>query len=261
MWVFLCRIKSPDNDEMNFPPENQKEYKLMFFDFTPNWDDEHPLKVLKDFNGRLQTDAYAGFKKAFKLKDIIGMACLAHCRRKFFMAAKIGMKEAESFLMLINILYRIEHRIAALKEKGFSDDYRLTLRQKRANRIMNRFFKKVKETTLLPKSPLGKALTYAINQEQELRRYVDELRFSPDNNVSENALRPLCVGRKNYMMMGSDCGGKTAATLYSLIGSCRANGINPYKYLKDVQTRISTLPYARLPELLPHNWEKLRLQK
>ena len=261
MWVYLCRIKSPVDEEMNSPPEKPKENKLMFFDFTQNWDDEHPLRVLKDFKGRLQTDAYPGFKKAFKLKDIIGMACLAHCRRKFFMAAKIRVKEAEYFLMLINILYRIEHRIAALKEKGISENYLLTLRQKRANRVMNRFFARVKETTLLPKTPLGKALTYARNQEQELRRYVDELRFAPDNNVSENALRPLCIGRKNYMMMGSECGGKTAAILYSLIGSCRANGINSYEYLKDVLTRINTLPYSRLPELLPHNWEKLQKQK
>jgi len=262
MWGYLCRIKSAIGDGMNSPPENPSEHKLMFFDFTQNWDNEHPLKVLKDFKGFLQSDAYPGFKKIpEKLKNIQGIGCWAHSRRKFFSASKIGIKEAEYFVLLINILYRIEHRIAALNGKGFSDDYRLTLRQKRANRVMNIFFRKVKETTLLPKTPLGKALTYARNQEQELRRYVDELRFKPDNNVIEAALRSPCLGKKNYMFLGSECGGKTAAILYSLIGSCRANDINPYEYLKDVLTRINTLPYSRLQELLPHNWEQLRLQK
>jgi len=256
MWAYLCRINGPP-DESGIVPEN----KLMFFDFTEDWSEKHPLDILKNFKGHLQTDGYAAFKKVAKSKAVVGLGCWAHSRRKFYDAANIGVKEAECFVMLINILYRIEHRIADLKERGLSEKYLLELRKKRANRVMDRFFEKVKAAVLLPKSPLGKALTYSRNQELELRRYVDELRFSPDNNFAEQVLRPLCVGKRNYMFLGSECGGKTAAILYTLIGSCRANGNNPYEYLKDVLTRINTHPHSRLYELLPHNWELLRKQK
>lgn len=264
MWAYLCRIKKPPGKDMNnsSPGSPVPENKLMFFDFSGDWSEEHPLRMLRNFKGHLQTDAYAGFKNiSAKLKDITAIGCWAHARRKFFSAAQVGVEEAEYFVTLINILYRIEHRIADMREKGVDDEYLIALRKKRANRVMDRFFKKVKATMLLPKSPLGKALTYAMNQERELRQYVEELRFSPDNNIVENALRPLCLGKKNFVMFGSECGGKTAAILYTLIGSCKANGINPYEYLKDVLARINTHPYSKLYELLPHNWEQLRQPK
>jgi transposase len=255
MWAYLCRVKKPPGENTNSPPEN----KLMFFDFSEDWSEDHPFRVLKNFKGHLQTDAYPGFKNIpGKLKDIIAIGCWAHARRKFYQAAKIGVREAEPFVTLINILYRIEHRIADMKENGASDEYLLGLRKKRANRVMDRFFEKVKTTTFLPKSPLGKALTYAINQERELRRYVVELRFTPDNNFAEGNLRPLCIGKKNFVMLGSECGGRTAAVLYTLIGTCRANGINPHEYIVDILARINTHPYSKLSELLPHNWESLR---
>jgi hypothetical protein len=258
MWAYICRINDPPDET-----GRSKENKLVFFEFTENWSEEHPLRVLKNFKGRLQSDAYIGFKKLPQvLKDIIHLGCFAHCRRKFFEAAKIGVKEAEYFVMLINILYRIEHRIADLMERGFSEEYLTELRKKRANRVMDRFFEKVKATTLLPKTPLGKALTYARNQEKALRGYVEDLRFRPDNNVVENILRGgPCLGRKNFVTLGSEAGGKTAAILYTLICTCKANGIDPYEYLKDVLARINSHPYSKLHELLPHNWERLRKQK
>ena len=265
MWAYLCRINSPPDKA-----GKSKEYKLVFFEFTENWNEEHPLRVLKNFKGHLQSDAYAGFKKACdqrdeitgeKLDNIIGLGCWSHVRRKFFEAAEIGVKEAEYFVLLINIIYRIEHRIDALKEQDAPEEYLMYLRKKRANRVMKRFFEKVKAATLLPKTPLGKALTYTRNQEQELRRYVNDLRFRPDNNAAENILRGPVLGKKNYMFLGSESGGKTAAILYTLIFSCKANGINPYEYLKDVLARINSHPYSKLHELLPHNWECLRQQK
>ena len=250
MWAYLGRIKGPPDETGNC-----KEYKSVFFEFTENWKEEHPLRVLKNYKGHLQSDAYAGFKKAcVQFVDITGLGCWSHVRRRYFEAVKIGVKEAEYYLMLINILYRIEHRIEALKAKGFSDEYLLQLRKKRANRVMDRFFAKVKAATLLPKSALGKALTYSRNQEKELRNYVNELRFSPDNNIAENILRGICLGKRNYMFLGSECAGKTAAIIYSLLCTCKANDINPYEYLNDILPRINTHPHSRLHELLPHNW-------
>lgn len=247
MWVYLCRAKSE-------PSESILQKYLMFFEFSRNWDSEHPVNTLKHFKGYLQSDGYSGFLKVAKRDDVTSIGCWSHARRRFFEAAKIGVKQAEEFLMLINILYRIEHRMAELKKCKMPEEYIQNLRRKRATRVMNRFFKKAKETFLLPKSPLGKALTYALNHEEALRRYTEQLRFLPDNNISENALRPLCLGKKNYMFFGNEGGGKTAAILYSLIGSCRACKINPFEYLKDVLARINSHPYAKLEELLPHKW-------
>jgi hypothetical protein len=256
MWAYLGRIKAPPDESGSC-----REYKSVFFEFTENWEHEHPLRVLKNYKGHLQSDAYAGFKKACaQFEDITGLGCWSHARRRYFEAAKIGVKEAEYYLMLINILYRIEHRIEELKAKGFSDKYLLQLRKKRANRIMDRFFAKVKAATLLPKSALGKAFTYSRNQEQELRNYVNELRFSPDNNAAENILRGICLGKKNYMFLGSECAGKTAAIIYSLLCTCKANKINPYEYLNDILSRINSHPHSKLHELLPHNWDSMQKQ-
>ncbi|OGV52636.1 MAG: hypothetical protein A2017_20760 [Lentisphaerae bacterium GWF2_44_16] len=257
MWIYVANMmKLPDNKDG--PIEN---IKLMFFDFSQDWNEEHPLKILKNYKGFFQSDAYPGFKNAAKLKDITAIGCWCHSRRKFLDALKAGVKDAKIFVTLINILYRIEHHIGELKKKNVQDDVLLALRKKRALRVFKKFFKKVNSTPALPKSLLGKALTYARNQEESLKRYVENLRFKPDNNVAENFIRPLCVGRNNYLFMGSEGGGRTAAILYSFIGSCRALGINPYEYLKDVLSRINSLPHSRLHELLPHNWQKLRQQK
>lgn len=257
MWAYLGRIKGPPDTDGNY-----REYKSVFFEFTENWNEEHPLRVLKNYKGHLQSDAYVGFKKASaQYDDITGLGCWSHARRKYFHAAKIGVKDAEDYLTLINILYRIEHRIEQFRAKGFSDEYLLQLRKKRANRVMNRFFAKVKAATNLPKSALGKALTYSRNQEPELRNYVNELRFSPDNNAAENILRSICLGKKNYMFLGNKCAGKTAAIIYSLVCSCKANDINPYEYFNNILPKINTHPHSKLYELLPHNWASSLIQK
>lgn len=252
MWSYLCRINDPPDDVL------RSENKLMFFDFTEDWSEQHPIKVLKNFKGSLQSDGYTGFQKITARDGVVQISCWAHARRKFYEAAKVGNKEAQCFVTLINTLYRIEHRIADMKKQGIPDCEILEHRKIRAGRTMNKFFRKVKLAVLLPKSPLGKALTYARNQEHGLRNYVNELHFTPDNNAVENALRPLCLGKKNYMMLGSEYGGKTAAIIYTMIGSCKTNEVNPYEYLKDVLTRINSLPHKKLTELLPHNWKPLQ---
>lgn len=247
MWVYLCCAKSD-------PPTNILQKYLMFFEFSRNWNSEHPINTLKHFKGYLQSDGYSGFLKVAERNDVTAIGCWSHTRRKFFEAAEIGVKEAEGFVTLINILYRIEHCMEKLKKCNRDEEDILKLRRKRATRVMNRFFKKAKETFLLPKSPLGKALTYALNHEKALRQYTEQMRFLSDNNIVENALRPLCLGKKNYMFFGDEGGGKTAAILYSLIASCRVCKINPFEYFKDVLARINSHPYAKLDELLPHKW-------
>jgi transposase len=237
---------------------------MAFFDFTDDKTQERPAGILKDFKGHVQTDASSSFNAVFRLEGVFGIGCWAHLRRRLIDAFNIGVKEAKPFVTLVSILYRIEHRMERLLEEDprkLSDSAVFMLRRKRAIRVMNRFFKLVGTTPELPKSPLGKALTYARNQEAGLREYINDLRFKPDNNAAENCIRPLVVGRKNHLFVGSRKGGKAAAIFYSLIGTCKMNGIDPYEYLKDVLSRINGHPASRIGELLPVAWKNAREAK
>ena len=237
---------------------------MVFFDFTDDKTQERPAGILKSFKGNVQTDAASSFNALFRRDGVFALGCWAHARRKFVEAFQIGVKEAEPFIRLINILYRIEHRMESLlseKPRRLSDSEVFLLRRKRAMRVMNRFFKKVNATPALPKSPMGKALTYARNQEATLREYVNDLRFKPDNNAVENAIRPLVIGRKNHLFVGSRRGGKAAAVFYSVIGTCKLNDVNPYEYLKDVLSRINSHPASKIGELLPAAWKKAQEAK
>lgn len=229
----------------------------VFFHFTESKEHKHAKKLLEPFKGFLQTDAYAGYLKVGERDDITLLPCLAHIRRKFVDTLKAGNKKAEVFVTLINILYRIEHRIAALPD-SISDVDKLVLRQKRANRVINRLYKKIDSTTSPPKSALGKAITYAQNRKSTIRNYLVELRFKPDNNGVEREIKPVTLGRKNYLFVGSERGGETAAIFMSFIATCKANKINPFEYLKDILSRINAHPHKKLAELLPANWQALR---
>ena len=226
----------------------------IFFHFTENWQHKQAINLLEPFSGHLQTDAYAGYEKVGRRNDITLLACLAHARRRFVEAAKLGDKQALSFVLLFNVLYRIEHEIAAMPDT-VSDKEKLAIRQTRANRAFKRLFRKLDTVHALPKSTLGKAITYAQNQKHILPNYLAELRFRPDNNMAENAIRPVVLGKKNFLFVGSERGGETAAIFMSLIASCKANKINPFEYLKDVLARINAHPHRRLGELLPYNWQ------
>ena len=229
----------------------------IFFHFTENWKNENAIKLLKPFKGNLQSDGYSGYKKVGKHPDVNLLGCLAHARRKYVEAAKIGNKKAESFVLLFNVLYRIEHDIAAMPDT-VSDQDKLALRQKRANRVFKRLFKKISRTHAMPKSPLGKAITYTKNHKDILQNYLSELRFKPDNNLAEQKIRPVTLSKKNFLFVGSERGGETAAIFMSLIATCKANKINPFEYLKDVLSRINSHPHKKLSELLPQNWKPLQ---
>jgi hypothetical protein len=185
------------------------------------------------------------------------LGCLAHARRKYVEAAKIGNKKAESFVLLFNVLYRIEHDITAMPDT-VSDAEKLAMRQKRANRVFKRLRKKISTTHATPKSPLGKAITYTKNHLDVLPNYLAELRFKPDNNLAERNIRPVTLSKKNFLFVGSERGGETAAIFMSLISTCKANKVNPFEYLKDVLSRINSHPHKRLTELLPQNWKLLQ---
>ena len=155
----------------------------MFFHFTENWQHKQAINLLDPFSNYLQTDAYAGYEKVGLRNDITLLGCLAHAPRRFVEAAKLGNKQALSFVLLFNVLYRIEHEIAALPGP-VSDAAKLALRQRRANRTFKRLFRKLDTVHTLPKSTLGKAINYTRNQKHILPNYLSELRFRPDNNLA-----------------------------------------------------------------------------
>ena len=155
-------------------------------------------------------------------------------------------------MLLFNILYRIEHDIADMPNT-VSDAEKLAICQKWANRVFKRLRRKISTTHATSKSPLGKAITYTKNHLDVLPNYLTELRFKLDNNAVEQKIRPITMGRRNYLFVGSERGGETTAIFMSLISTCKAAKVNPFKYLKDVLSRINSHPHKQLAELLPHN--------
>ena len=242
---------------------------FVVFDYTPNRSRDGPEKFLQGFKGYLQADAYAGYNRIFAGPRVSEVACWAHARRHFFDAQDTDARAGE-MMRLIGELYRIEDPVrsviaAALKlplEKraaALAQAYllRRELRQTQALPVLNKIKAWLDARVLdaLPKSPLGEAVTYALNQWAALLRFTENGALEIDNNTAENALRPIALGRKNYLFLGNDQGGRRAAILYSLIRTCERHGVNAWEYLRDVLVRISTHPASRIDELLPHRWK------
>jgi transposase len=191
---------------------------------------------------------------------IVEVACWAHGRRKFYEARNSDPARSAQALAYIRLLYDVEDQA---KEKHLDPTARAALRQEFALPRLAQF-KAWLETSgssgtvgggVLPKSPMGQAITYALNQWNALCVYVSDGDLAIDNNAGENALRRIGVGRKNWMFCGSDAGGHTAAILFSLIATCERHKVNAFEYLRDVLGRIAQQPISKLAELLPEQWK------
>jgi len=226
------------------------------FEFTASREAIHPLKFLQHYRGYLQADAYTGFDQLYRAGHIIEVGCFAHARRKFFEVAHTQKTPglAHQALRFIASLYEIE---SAIRDKP--PDEKLARRQDKAVPILSEFknWLTAHFPKLLPKGPLAQAFHYALSNWQALTRYTEDGVLEPDNNRLERALRPVVVGRKNYLFAGSARGGHAAAISYSLIETAKLNGIEPFAYLKDLLGRINSHPINRVAELLPFNWKPL----
>jgi len=224
------------------------------FDFTPTRSREGPLKFLGEYSGYVHADAYSGYDALFMKGKAIEVGCNSHARRKFEYAIDSDPVRAARMMVLWGRLYEIESR--AKKEK-YSSVQLLEARQQQARPIFAEIRTVLNEykDQVLPKSPMSKAITYALNQWDALVRYTDDPMLEIDNNLSERTLRMVVIGRKNYMFTGSEAGAERAATIYSLVASCKLNGHDPFEYFNDVLRRVSTHPADRIDELLPSNWE------
>ena len=226
---------------------------LTVYDFSIDRSKRRPLDFLNDYRGYVHADAYSGYDELFKKEDIVEVGCWAHARRKFDEAASSRPKEATDILTRIARLYHeVETPCADMKPEE-----RCRFRQEHAAPLLDGIFEKLEELRLrtTPSEPLRKAIDYALNQRKALCRYLEDGRLRPDNNIAENAMRPVAVGRKNWLFVGSERGGRAAALFMGLVKSCKDCGINPWEYFDDMLRRIMSHSTTRLRELLPDQWK------
>jgi transposase len=234
-----------------------REHRYIAFDYTRDHKSEGPERVLKDFRGYLQADACSVYDGLHASGTIVEVGCWMHARRKFYEARTSDVERAHRVLAWINRLYDVEREA---KEEELDDARRQALRKERSGPVLEEIGKwlESEHSRVLPKSPIGEAIGYARNQWSALRRYVEVDFLEIDNGASERGLRPVAVGRNNWLFLGSDRGGRTAAILMGLCASCKRSGVEPWAYLRDVLERISTHPARGIEDLLPDRWQALR---
>lgn len=228
---------------------------LVLFDYRKGRGIHGPKERLKDYEGYLQVDGYPVYQKlAKKYTRIKLISCLAHIRRKFHEAKDHHPQLANHALEQIQQLYALER---TCREENLDAGQIHKHRTEQAKPIFENLlvWANEQQANNLSKGPIGKALHYAKNQLPLLSTYLDDGRIQIDNNLIENAIRPLAVGRKNYLFAGSHQGARRAAMMYSFFASCKTLNINPWEWLSDVLQRIPDHPINQIDNLLPNSWK------
>ncbi len=234
------------------PPETP----VILFDYDPSRSQEVPLRLLADFQGILQTDGYAGYGAVVKAQSLTHAGCLAHARRKFDEVIKSQGRHrrkglAEEALTQIQKLYAVEK---ASRDMTAKDRHRYRDQHARPLWDTLHTWLSVHRPGVPPQSALGKALAYLAHEWDKLTVYLTDGRIPIDNNATENALRPFCLGRKNWNFHDTVAGAEASANLYSLIETAKANGLEPYHYLRKIFTDLpQAQTLADLEALLPMN--------
>lgn len=232
-------------------PAGDPAAPAVWFTYSPDRKGEHPQQHLRSFAGILQADAFAGYGPLYQSGRIVEAACMAHARRKFHdLHAVHASPTTIEALDRISALYVIEREI-----RGELPEVRQVARHLRAKPLLESMHGWLQDalTRLSAKSETSKAIRYMLDRWQALTRYLDDGRIEIDNNIAERALRTVAVGRKNWLHCGSDAGGERAAAMYSLIGSAKMNGLDPFTYLRHVLTHLPDHPICRIDEMLPWN--------
>lgn len=229
--------------------------ELIAYRFSADRSGQTPAKVLGGTQGTLVVDAYTGYNHVTKVGGRKRAGCMAHARRKFHEALATA-PEAQTALDMILAVYRVEHD--ALADGVVRTEEHLAMRQARTLPVLQEMKTWLEQQKPLfpPKGPMGKAISYALNNWQALTRFLDDVNIPVDNNASERALRVIALGRKNFLFFGHEQAGENIAGLYTLVASCEAVGVNPVEYLTDVLIRIQDHPADRIDELLPHRWSR-----
>jgi transposase len=230
-------------------PAASRDPPAVWYRYSPNRKGEHPQTHLRHFRGVLQADAYAGFGLLYESGQIVEAACWAHARRKFYDIYMMDRSPiATEAMQRIGALYVIERDI-----RGTLPAQRARVRQERAGPLLDQLYQWLSAALQMVsvKSELAGAIKYALVRWTALTRYRDDGRIEIDNNSAERAIRPLVLGRRNYLFAGSDSGGERAANIYSLIGTALLNSREPYLYLRHVLEHIAEHPINRVDQLLP----------
>ena len=218
---------------------------------------QEPKQLLEKFQGKLQTDGYAAYESLAKQReDIILIGCWAHVRRNFVEAVPEN-KVAAWFVLQIGLLYRVESQ---LRDSHAGPHLRAAVRAWQSQPVLKRLQKAMElvRGRTLPQGRLGQALEYALSRWPSLTRYVEDGVLEIDNNLIENAIRPSALGKKNWLFIGHPSAGERSAVIYSLLGSCRRHGINPFDYLKDLLTRLPAAKITEIAKFTPAAWAKVR---
>ena len=237
---------------------NDPVQKISLFTYHPGRGREGPEELLTLFSGTLQADGYSVYKQYEEKGNIELMHCWAHARRYFEKAYVNKEKIAEYALNKIAILYEIERHIKTEKLEGAQ---KLAYRIAHAVPVLKDLRKWMEQQAanpqLLPSTLTQAAIRYTIQLWDGLMLYCSNADFCIDNNAIENKIRPIALGRKNYLFAGSNEAAKRAGMIYSLMASCKVNNVNPLAWLTDVLNQINTYPHDRLEELLPKRWKEL----
>jgi transposase len=246
------------------------DYPYVVFDFTADYTRQGPEKFLAGYKGYLQADALGQYEGLYGKDKVLHVCCWAHARRKFVAASEAGDQRAKEALELIGKLYAIERKLPPLllpsdeplaqSQRQQREEQRRQMRQQQATPLLEELKKWLQEhrAEALPKTPLGQAIGYALNNWEALRRYLEQGYLAIDNNLSERTLRMIALGRNNWGVIGSETGGRTAAVLYTMMGTCKHLGLDPFAYLVEALPGLFALgeepTEEQLLEWLPDRW-------
>jgi transposase len=241
----------------------QPDHPSLLYQYQRTRSGRQALQFLGDYHGYIQSDDFSGYDHLDQKRQIVHLGCWAHSRRKFIQVVKVRKKHrskradpkslADEALDYIGKLYQIEKE-AKLRELDVVEIYQL--RQEKSKPLLNEFKKwlEINQPLTPPKGLLGQAISYTLANWEKLIIYLEDGRLRPDNNLVENAIRPFVLGRKNWLFAGSPDGAEASATFFSLIETAKANGLEPYAYLRHI---FQKLPLAQteqnLKDLLPQN--------
>jgi transposase len=252
--------------------QGDRDHPYNVFDFTINRKRDGPQKFLADYRGYLHADAFSGYDALYlpsprgEASPIIEVACNAHARRKFYDARGSDLLRSHQALAYFGQLYELERAATRIE---LDDDARLQMRRDLSLVILEQFHAWLvqERQQVLPKSPMAEAIGYALNNWQALCRYTEAGFLSIDNNAAEREMKRIAIGRKNWLFVGSQRGGQTAAVLFSFTSTCHRLGVEPWAYLQDVLARLPALLRRSDPErdeglaeLLPDHWQAARNQ-
>ena len=231
----------------------------VLFDYSPTRGSSAPLPLLANFKGYLQSDGYIVYQKYGEKKSVTHLGCWAHARREFERALENDKPRAEKALLLIQQLYAVERQA---KQEERSADMIKELRLEKSLPVINEMgkwiFQEIKNT--LPKSQIGKAMAYAYARWDALSAYLYDGNLQIDNNLVENAIRPIALGRKNYLFAGSHEAAQRSAMIYSFFAICKKHEVNPFQWIKYTLENIMSINHKNLKDLYPQNF-KNNIQK